>query len=145
MITYNVDDVRMPKFAHRFVSGWIKATAALYGKRVGELAYIFTNDARILEVNRQYLGHDYFTDIITFDYTEGDTVAGDVFISIDTVRRNAGEYGVSFDNELHRVMIHGLLHLTGQDDKSETDFVEMKRKEDLALATLAEMKNAEPH
>lgn len=138
MITYNVDDVRMPKFAHRLVSGWIKQTAATYGKRVGELAYIFTSDPKLLDINRQYLGHDYFTDIITFDYTEDDLLSGDVFISIDTVRKNAEEYGVTFQNELMRVIIHGLLHLTGQNDKTDTEFDEMKQKENAALALLPE-------
>ena len=139
MVTYNVDDVRMPKFAHRLVSNWIKNVAAKYACTVGEIAYIFTSDAKILKVNRQYLGHDYFTDIITFDYTEGGSISGDIFISLDTVATNAHEYGVSFDDELMRVMIHGILHLTGQADKTDDEFRQMKEKENEALKLLAEL------
>lgn len=136
MISYNVDDVRMPKFGHRAVSEWIKRVAAGYGFKVGEVAYIFCSDPKILEVNKEYLGHDYFTDIITFDYTEEEKIGGDVFISVDTVKKNAEEYGVSFENELMRVMIHGVLHLTGQGDKTKAQFKEMKEKENKALAML---------
>lgn len=136
MISFNTDDAKMPRFGHREVSKWIKAVAAEYGCKTGEIAYIFCSDNRILEVNREYLGHDYFTDIITFDYTDGSTIAGDIFISLDTVRRNAGEYKVSFVQELMRVMIHGILHLTGQGDKTDAEFEEMKKKEDKALGML---------
>lgn len=136
MISYNVDDVRMPKFAHRFVSKWIREVAEEYGCKIGEIAYIFCSDPRLLEVNKQYLGHDYFTDIITFDYSEGEKIAGDIFISVDTVANNAKEYGVTFDNELMRVMIHGVLHLTGQGDKTDKEFREMKEKENKALSML---------
>ncbi len=136
MISYNVDDVRMPKFAHRFVSNWIKSVAEGYDCKIGEIAYIFCSDTRILEVNKQYLGHDYFTDIITFDYSEGKRISGDIFISLDTVANNAKEYGVTFDNELMRVMIHGVLHLTGQGDKTDKEFREMKDKENKALSAL---------
>jgi len=136
MITYNADDVRMPKFAHRSVSKWIKAVAEGYGFKIGELGYMFCSDQRLLEINKEYLGHDYFTDIITFDYVEDDVINGDIAISVDTVAKNAVEYGVTFEQELMRVMIHGVLHLTGQADKTDTEFKEMKEKEALALATL---------
>lgn len=136
MITYNADDVRMPKFAHRFVSKWIKNVAEGYGFKVGELGYMFCSDQRLLEINKEYLGHDYFTDIITFDYVEGDVINGDIAISVDTVAKNAKEYGVTFDQELMRVMIHGVLHLTGQGDKSDEEFKEMKRKEGEALSLI---------
>lgn len=85
MITYNTDGVKMPSIKKRENTAWVKAVAASYGKRVGEIAYIFVDDEKILEVNRQYLGHDYYTDIITFDYCEGDVISGDLFISLDTV------------------------------------------------------------
>lgn len=134
MITYNIDGVRMPKLAKRDTSAWIRQVVAGYGKKVGEIAYIFCSDAKILEVNREYLQHDYFTDIITFDYCEDDEVSGDIFISLDTVAANAQEYGVSFDNELHRVIIHGILHLCGQDDHTDADQAEMTRCENAALA-----------
>ena len=136
MISYNVDDVRMPVFAHRSVSKWIKSVAGEYGCKIGEIAYIFCSDPRILEVNKQYLGHDYFTDIITFDYSEGNKISGDIFISVDTVANNAKEYGATFDNELMRVMIHGVLHLTGQGDKTDKEFRQMKEKENKALSML---------
>ena len=136
MITYNADDVRMPDFAHRSVSKWIKTVAEGYGFKIGELGYMFCSDNRLLEMNKEYLGHDYFTDIITFDYVEGNVINGDIAISVDTVRKNAEEYGVTFDQELMRVMIHGVLHLTGQNDKTEAEFAEMKAKEATALAIL---------
>lgn len=123
----------MPKIKRRETTAWIKAVAAAHGRKVGEVGYLFVNDERILEVNREYLGHDYYTDIITFDYSEGDTVSGDLFISVDTVRSNAAQYGAHFDDELHRVIIHGVLHLCGQDDKAPADRAEMTRKENLAL------------
>ena len=123
----------------RRVSAWIKRTAARYGRHVGRINYLFCTDERILEVNRQFLAHDYYTDIITFDYGEGDTVAGDLFISVDTVRSNAEQYGARFEDELHRVIIHGVLHLCGQDDKAPADRAEMTRKENLALEEWAGM------
>lgn len=108
----------------------------MHGKRVGEVAYIFCSDEKILEVNRQYLNHDYYTDIITFDYTEGDVISGDIFISVDTVRSNADEFGVSFEKELNRIIIHGILHLCGFKDKQPDDKAEMTRQEDSALSLL---------
>ena len=107
MITYNTDGVKMPSIKKRENTAWVKAVAASYGKRVGEIAYIFVDDEKILEVNRQYLGHDYYTDIITFDYCEGDVISGDLFISLDTVRTNAERVGATYEEELHRVIIHG--------------------------------------
>ena len=107
--------------------------AHTYGKKIGEIHYIFCDDEKILEINRQFLQHDYYTDIITFDYCEGDTLSGDIFISIDTVTANAKEYSVSFDEELKRVMIHGILHLCGQNDKTADEQQEMRIKENNAL------------
>ena len=118
MISYNVIDIQMPNISHRETTAWVRAVAASYGKRVGEVAYVFCNDDKILEVNRQYLQHDYFTDIITFDYCEGDMISGDLFISLDTVRSNAELFNKPYDEELHRVIIHGILHLVGIDRKS---------------------------
>ena len=107
--------------------------AHTYGKKIGEINYIFCDDEKILEINRQFLQHDYYTDIITFDYCEGDTLSGDIFISVDTVTANAKEYSVSFDEELKRVMIHGILHLCGQNDKTADEQQEMRIKENNAL------------
>lgn len=133
MVSYNTDGVKMPKIHKRETSAWIKTVAQEYGKKIGEIAYIFCSDEKILEVNRQYLQHDYFTDIITFDYCEDNTLNGDIFISVDTVASNAEEFGTSFDNELHRVIIHGILHLCGQDDKTDQEQEQMTRCENKAL------------
>lgn len=116
-VTYQTEGVKMPDIKKRETTEWIKAVAASYGKRLGEIAYIFCSDEKILEVNRQYLQHDYYTDIITFDYCEGDRLSGDLFISLDTIRTNAEQFGASYENELHRVIIHGILHLCGINDK----------------------------
>ena len=136
MITYNVDGVKMPKIRKRDTSAWIKAVAATYGRKVGEIGYMFVNDEKILEVNREYLGHDYYTDVITFDYDEDDVVSGDIVISLDTVRTNAEQFGKSYDNELHRVIIHGILHLCGINDKGPGEREIMEAAENKALAML---------
>ena len=110
----------MPAIDKKEISAWIKAVALKYSKRAGDIAYIFCDDAKILEVNRQYLEHDYYTDIITFDYSEAKTISGDIFISLDTVKSNSEQFGTAYDTELRRVIIHGILHLCGQDDKNLT-------------------------
>lgn len=127
----------MPTLDARRVTRWIKAVAAEYGFGVGNINYVFCSDERELEVNRQFLGHDYYTDVITFDYSTASTLNGDIFISLDTVRSNAEMVGVSFEDELHRILIHGVLHLTGQGDKTPETKVQMTDKENRALALLA--------
>lgn len=134
MISYNTVNVKMPAIRRRDTSAWVKAVAASYGKKVGEIAYIFVDDEEILRVNRAYLQHDYYTDIITFDYTEGDTISGDLFISLDTVRTNAEQFDKPYDEELHRVIIHGILHLCGINDKGPGEREIMEAAEDKALA-----------
>ena len=136
MITYNSEGVRMPKIKKRDTSAWIKAVAASYGRKVGEIGYLFVDDEKILEVNREYLGHDYYTDVITFDYDEDDTVSGDIVISLDTVRTNAEKFGKQYDDELHRVIIHGILHLCGINDKGPGEREIMEDAENKALAML---------
>ncbi|MFM2291012.1 MAG: hypothetical protein RIS29_825 [Bacteroidota bacterium] len=133
MIQYIAEDIKMPSLKKTNVTRWIKEIATGYNKKTGDIAFIFCSDERILEVNKQYLEHDYYTDIITFDYTEGDSISGDIFISIDTVKSNAEEFGATFENELHRIIIHGILHLCGQDDKTPELRAEMSKKENLAL------------
>ena len=140
MITYNVIDVKMPEISHRETTKWVRAVAASYGKRVGEVAYVFCNDDKILEVNRQYLKHDYFTDIITFDYCEGDMLSGDLFISLDTVRTNAELFHKTYDDELHRVIIHGILHLVGINDKGPGEREIMEAAENKALDLLQKVR-----
>lgn len=124
----------MPKIKKRDTSAWIKAVAASYGRKVGEIGYLFVDDEKILEVNREYLGHDYYTDVITFDYDEDDTVSGDIVISLDTVRSNAQLFGKSYEDELYRVIIHGILHLCGINDKGPGEREIMEAAENKALA-----------
>ncbi len=135
MITYNSDGIGMPKIKRRATTAWIRSVAASYGKRVGDVGYMFVNDEKILEVNRQYLGHDYYTDIITFDYDEGDILNGDLVISLDTVRSNAAMLGKAYEEELYRVIIHGVLHLCGINDKGPGEREQMEAAENRALAS----------
>ena len=126
----------MPVLDERKIVRWIRAVAADYGFSVGNINYIFCSDERELAVNREFLGHDYYTDIITFDYSTASTLNGDIFISLDTVRSNAEMVGTTFENELHRILIHGILHLTGQGDKTPETKEQMTEKEEKALAKL---------
>ena len=137
MISYNAEGVRMPKLRKRDTSAWIKAVAADYGRTVGEVGYMFVDDEKILEVNREYLGHDYYTDVITFDYDEDNVVSGDIMISLDTVRSNAELFGKSYDEEFYRVLIHGILHLCGINDKGPGEREVMEAAENKALAMRA--------
>ncbi len=123
----------MPAIKKRETTEWIKAVASAYEKRTGDIAYIFCSDDHILEVNRQYLQHDYYTDIITFDYTTGDRISGDLFISLDTVRTNAEQFGTAYEEELHRTVIHGILHLCGINDKGPGEREIMEAAENKAL------------
>lgn len=136
MITFQTEQIEMPAINQTKIREWIKAVAASYGKRVGEIAYFFCDDEKILEVNREYLQHDYYTDIITFDYCEGNRLSGDLFISLDTVRSNAEMLGTDYDTELHRVIIHGVLHLCGINDKGPGEREIMEEAENKALMLL---------
>lgn len=134
MVSFIADSREMPALDERKVSRWIRSVAADYNFAVGNINYIFCSDERELEVNRQFLGHDYYTDVITFDYTSGKTLNGDIFISLDTVRSNAEMVGAPFEEELRRIIIHGILHLTGQGDKTPETKAQMTEKEEKALA-----------
>ena len=134
MITYSAEGVKFPKIKRRETTAWIRRVAATYGKTVGEVGYLFCDDKKILEVNREYLGHDYYTDIITFDYDEGNHINGDLVISLDTVRTNAEQFGKDYDEELYRVIIHGILHLCGLNDKGPGERELMEAAENKALA-----------
>ncbi len=136
MISYQAEGVKMPAIKRRAVSAWVKVVAATYSKKVGDIAYIFCDDEKILEVNREYLQHDYYTDIITFDYSEGDTISGDLFISLDTVKSNSELVGATYEQELFRVIIHGILHLCGINDKGPGEREIMEACENKALAML---------
>ena len=138
MISYQTEGIEMPAIKKRETTEWIKKVAADYGKRVGEIAYIFCSDEKILEVNRQYLQHDYYTDIITFDYTSGDKISGDLFISLDTVKTNSEAFNTPYNEELHRTIIHGILHLCGINDKGPGERELMEANENKALAILPE-------
>ncbi len=136
MITYNAEGVKLPKFKKRAMNAWIKQVAADHGRRIGEVGYMFVSDEKILEINNEYLGHDYYTDVITFDYDEDDVINGDIVISLDTVRSNAEMFHKSYEDELHRVIIHGILHLCGINDKGPGEREIMEANEDRALAML---------
>lgn len=115
------------------LKNWIKATIQSETKILGNISYIFCDNNYILEINKKYLNHDYFTDIITFDYSENNVISGDIFISIETVKQNANHYKTTFEEELHRVIIHGILHLCGYKDKTPTDKKIMRKKENFYL------------
>lgn len=134
MITYNSEGVKLPKIGKRDTTRWIKAVAATHNRKVGEIGYMFVDDEKILEVNNEYLGHDYYTDIITFDYCEGNVLNGDIVISLDTVRTNAEKFGKTYEDELFRVIIHGVLHLCGINDKGPGEREIMEENENKALA-----------
>ena len=133
MIHFTAEHIDMPVLDQARISRWIRAVAAEYGFGVGNLNYIFCSDERELEVNRSFLGHDYYTDVITFDYSTPSVISGDIFISLDTVRSNAEQVGAGFEDELRRIIIHGALHLTGQGDKTPETKVQMTDKENRAL------------
>lgn len=143
MISFQTDGVEMPCIDKDKVREWIGAVVATFGRTVGSLGYVFCSDEKILEVNNRFLGHDYYTDIITFDYCRGTLVSGDMYISLDTVRTNAEQFvseydatrfGSAYESELHRVVIHGVLHLCGINDKGPGEREIMEANENRALA-----------
>ena len=133
MIAFYAEETQLPAVRQEAVREWVRTVARSYGKKVGDISYIFCSDEKILAVNREFLQHDYYTDIITFDYCEGDILSGDLFISVDTVRDNAAFYKTDFDTELNRVIVHGILHLIGYDDHCDEDIAEMRAKENYYL------------
>ncbi len=133
MIRYYCEDIKF-EFKNKLANNrWLKMVAGSEIKTLGDISIIFCSDNYILNINLRYLHHDYFTDVITFDYCEGDKLSGDLFISIDSVRENAVEFGIGFDEELHRVIVHGLLHLIGYDDHTPEQQMVMRAKEDYYL------------
>ncbi|MDR0538228.1 MAG: rRNA maturation RNase YbeY [Tannerellaceae bacterium] len=133
-ISFLAEDIELPQIKKQIVAGWIRTVATNHDKKIGEITYIFCSENKILEINNQYLGHDYYTDIITFDYTKEDIISGDIFISPNTVKSNAEELSTSYNEELHRVIIHGILHLCGINDKE--DRAGMENHENIALTIL---------
>jgi len=133
-ITFYAEDIELPKIDQQKITEWIKTVAQSYGKRTGEISYIFCSDEKIIDVNRQYLKHDYYTDIITFDYTNGSKISGDIFISLDTVKSNSEIFQTPYEQEMLRTIIHGILHLCGINDKGPGEREIMEKNEDKALA-----------
>ncbi|WP_372774531.1 rRNA maturation RNase YbeY [Mangrovibacterium sp.] len=133
-ILFYHEDVKPLKLERRKLKSWISSVITSEQKKTGSINYIFCSDDYLLQVNKEYLDHDYFTDIITFDYVEGDLISGDLFISVERVSDNARQYGVSFDEELRRILVHGVLHLLGYPDKQPEQKVIMTQKEDQYLA-----------
>lgn len=134
MISYYTQDTDFKFVGKTFTKFWLKMVAESEIRRLGDISIIFCSDNYILDVNMKYLQHDYFTDIITFDYCEGDRLSGDLFISVDSVRENAAFYDTEFDNELNRVIVHGLLHLIGYDDHTPSEQKTMREKENYYLS-----------
>lgn len=136
MIDFVSEDVDLPLFSNSKILEWINIIIKNYNCTAGDITYIFCSDNYLLEINRKYLNHDYYTDIITFNYNENKLISGDIFISVDTVFKNSKEYHTNFEMELFRVMIHGILHLIGFDDQTDEQQDEMTRQEDQALRLL---------
>ena len=136
MITFNAINVPLPELDKEKVTQWIEYVAKSYGKRIDMVNYIFVDDEEILRVNRQFIGHDYYTDHIGFDNSQGNVLIGDTYISLDTVRTNAELFGTPYDEELHRVIIHSILHLCGMEDMTVEERQKMEDAENIALAML---------
>lgn len=134
MITYNSYGSVMPSLDEQQTTAWLRRVAERHGRRVGDVNYVFCNDEEILALNRQYIGHDYYTDHIGFDYSARDILSGDIYVGIETVETNAELFGKTYDDELHRVIVHGLLHLVGFKDKTPEERAGMEAAEDEALA-----------
>ena len=134
MVSWFTEDIKFDYAEKRRTARWLKLVAESEIRRLGDISIIFCSDNYILDVNIKYLSHDYFTDIITFDYCEGDILSGDLFISIDSVRENASFYGTEFSEELNRVIVHGILHLIGYDDHSDKEKKVMRQKENYYLS-----------
>lgn len=136
-ILFHTEDISHTFSNKKIIRSWINKVSNKHHKEVGDINYIFCSDAIILEINKQFLNHDYYTDIISFDYSEENFISGDIYISIDTVKSNALKYEVLFKDELHRVIIHGVLHFLGFKDKTKTDAEKMRRLENESLQILS--------
>ncbi len=134
MISYHFEDTKFIFKGKSLNNKWLRLVAESEIRRIGDINIIFCSDNYILDINQKYLQHDYFTDIITFNYNDGDKLSGDLFISVDTIKENAIEYDTEFHDELNRVMVHGLLHLIGYDDQTEEDIKLMREKENYYLS-----------
>ena len=135
-ISYFSEDTKFSLKEKRKITRWLKLCIEDHGKTLGDLTFIFCSDRHLLSINQQYLKHSYYTDVITFDYSEELTISGDIFISVDTVLENSVTFNKEFLDELHRVIIHGVLHLCGFGDKSEPESKQMRLLEDTCLSLL---------
>lgn len=144
-IYWSTENVEMPTLDFQLLEKWIVTVAAQFKKKCGEIAYCFSDDHKIIQVNRQFLQHDYYTDIITFDYSTKHTISGDILISLDTVRSNALLFNQPYERELLRVIIHGILHLCGINDKTPQERLTMENAENQALLTYAELSQTNPN
>ncbi|MCH4895311.1 rRNA maturation RNase YbeY [Marinilabiliaceae bacterium JC040] len=133
MIDFCFEDIDENSLPLTGIEDWVQKVIEKNNKQLGDITYIFCTDDYLLNINREYLQHDYYTDIITFNYCENDIISGDLFISIDTVIDNAKTFDVSFESEFRRVVIHGILHLIGFDDKTDIDQEEMTKQENISL------------
>ena len=134
MVNYYFEDTAFKLKAKTKIKNWLKLVAESEVYTLGNVSVIFCSDNYILDINQRFLQHDYFTDIITFDYSEGSKISGDLYISVDSVKENSIEYGTDFENELHRVIVHGILHLIGYDDHTDEDVRIMRSKENYYLS-----------
>lgn len=133
-ISFDFIDIEIPDFNPEFFGLWLEDVVKLYQKELNYISFVFCSDDYLLNINKEYLNHDYYTDIITFNYNEGNSLSGDIFISVDRVSENANEYsGGSFMNELCRVVVHGVLHLVGFNDKTIDEEMVMRNEEDRCL------------
>jgi len=137
MILFFNEDVTLPFKGKRGAKQRIKTLIETENKKAGDINYIFCSDSYLLTINKEYLNHDYYTDVITFDYVNGDTISGDIFISVDRIKENADTYHINFNNELSRVMYHGVLHLCGYKDKTPEEEKVMRAKENYYLDILS--------
>ena len=135
-ITFHTENVKQPNIKKGITKKWITLVASDYNKTVGDIAYLFSDDKKTVQINQQYLNRDYFTDIITFDYSDGNKISGDIIISLDSVQTNSQKYHTDYHEELHRVIIHGILHLCGINDRSEPEKLAMREAENRALEYL---------
>jgi probable rRNA maturation factor len=139
-ISFSNSNITFSLKAKTKIKNWISEVAKKEKKAIVNLSYVFTSDEDLLTINKQYLNHNTYTDIITFDYTEGKAISGEIFISVDRVKENSQKIGTTFEDELHRVIIHGVLHLCGHKDKTKIDSDNMRRLEDKSLRLLKALK-----
>ena len=135
-IYFHNENIDFPDLKKEQIKDWLRQVAKIHAKIVGDLNYIFTTDENILSINKEYLNHDYYTDVITFDYTKGKKISGDIYISLETVRTNSDKFKQDYNEELRRVIIHGVLHLIGFKDKTDLEAQEMRRQEENAILVL---------